>query len=399
VRAADPPQERRRPRARLQPEFKLLVLATLGLVAFGLVMVYSATSASAALGGSSSSAYLERQALYALAGLVGLVFCSRFDFLRWRLAAPPFLVGSLILCLGVLAVGVRVNGARRWFNLGPFSLQPSELIKLALAVWISARLARRPPPADLRELVKPVGAIVVIACGLVLLEPDLGTAIAITVMVSAALLVAGTRIALLLQAAVIGAMVTLAAVWSQPYRMARLTAFLDPWQHAQATGYQNVQALISVGSGGLLGRGLGQGVQKIHYLPEARTDMIAAVIGEELGLVGLGLLVVAYAALALAGLRIALRCRDRYGKILAASLTALLCGQAAINLAAVLGLAPVTGIPLPFVSYGGSSLIVSLLAVGILLNIAINHGREPTTAVRGSRRGDRRSSHARARHR
>jgi cell division protein FtsW len=375
------------------------VLATLGLVAFGLVMVYSATSASAALGGGSSSAYLERQAIYALTGLVGLVLCTRFDFLRWRLLAPPLLVASLVLCLGVLAVGVQVNGARRWFSLGPFSLQPSELVKLSLAIWIAARLARRPPPADLLELLKPVGAIVAIACGLVLLEPDLGTAIAITVMVSAALLVAGTRLALLLQAAAIGGALALAAVWSQPYRMARLTAFLDPWQHAQATGYQNVQALISVGSGGLFGRGLGQGVQKIHYLPEARTDMIAAVIGEELGLVGLALLVAAYAALALAGLRIALRCRDRYGKILAASLTTLLCGQAAINLAAVLGLAPVTGIPLPFVSYGGSSLIVSLLAVGILLNIAINHGREPTTAVRGGGRRDRRSSHARARRR
>jgi cell division protein FtsW len=392
-------EERRYRRRRLQPEFKLLVLATLGLVAFGLVMVYSATSASAALGGGSSSAYLERQAVYAFAGLVGLVLCSRFDFLRWRLVAPPFLIATLTLCLGVLAVGVSVNGARRWFNLGFFSLQPSEIVKLALAVWVAARLARRPPPATLKQLVKPVGAVVAVACGLVLLEPDLGTAIAIAVMVSAALLVAGTRLSVLVEAAAITGAVTLAAVWSQPYRLARLTAFLDPWQHAQATGYQNVQALISVGSGGLFGRGLGQGVQKIHYLPEARTDMIAAVIGEELGLIGVLVLVAAYAALALAGLRIALRCRDRYGKILAASLTALLCGQAAINLAAVLGLAPVTGIPLPFVSYGGSSLIVSLLAVGILLNIAINHGREPTTAVRGGGRRDRRSPHARARRR
>jgi cell division protein FtsW len=401
ARVATGQEERPRPRARtrLQPEFKLLVLATLGLVAFGLVMVYSATSASAALGGSSSSAYLERQAVYALLGLAGLLFCSRFDFLRWRLAAPPFLVASLVLCLGVLVVGVQVNGARRWFNLGFFSLQPSELVKLALAVWVAARLAKRPPPADLRELIKPVGAVVAVACGLVLLEPDLGTAIAITVMVSAALAVAGTRVGVLLRAGGIVGALTLAAVWSQPYRMARLTAFLDPWQHAQATGYQNVQALISVGSGGLLGRGLGQGVQKIHYLPEARTDMIAAVIGEELGLIGLLVLVVAYAALALAGLRIALRCRDRYGKILAASLTTLLCGQASINLAAVLGLAPVTGIPLPFVSYGGSSLIVSLLAVGILLNIAVNHGREPTTAVRGGGRRNRRSPAARARRR
>ncbi|MGZ4383833.1 MAG: putative lipid II flippase FtsW, partial [Gaiellaceae bacterium] len=390
---------RRRPRPKLQIEFKLLVLATLGLVAFGLVMVYSATSASAALGGESSSAYLERQAIYALAGLGGLVFCSRFDFLRWRLAAPPLLVISLGLCLAVLAIGVQINGARRWFNFGPLSFQPSELVKLALAVWISARLARRPPPADLMGLLRPVGAIVALACGLVLLEPDLGTAIAIAVMVSAALLVAGTKLGLLLRAGAVAGALTVAAVWSQPYRLARLTAFVDPWQHAQATGYQNVQALISVGSGGIFGRGLGEGVQKIHYLPEARTDMIAAVIGEELGLIGILVLVLAYGVLALAGLRIALRCRDRYGKILAAALTTLLCGQATINLAAVLGLAPVTGIPLPFVSYGGSSMIVSLLAIGILLNIAVNHGREPKTAVRGGGRRDRRPPDARSRRR
>ncbi|MEX2614252.1 MAG: FtsW/RodA/SpoVE family cell cycle protein [Gaiellaceae bacterium] len=177
---------------------------------------------------------------------------------------------------------------------------------------------------------------------------------------------------MLLAASVLAVGVGIAAIWAEPYRRARVFSFLDPWSDAEGSGFQIVQAMIGIGSGGLAGEGLGEGVQKVLYLPEAHTDMIFAVVGEELGLVGSTLVIGAFAAFAIAGFRIALRCRDPFGKLLAAGLTALVCGQAAVNLAAVLGIAPLTGIPLPFVSYGGSSLVVLLAGVGILLNIAVN---------------------------
>ncbi|MDH4346877.1 MAG: FtsW/RodA/SpoVE family cell cycle protein, partial [Thermoleophilia bacterium] len=179
-----------------------------------------------------------------------------------------------------------------------------------------------------------------------------------------------------------------AAIWLEPYRRSRMLSFLDPWQDPEGAGFQTVQAMIGIGSGGITGQGLGQGIQKINFLPEAHTDMIYAVVGEELGLVGSTLLVAAFVAFAWAGFRVALACRDPFGKRLAAGLTTLVCGQAALNIAAVLGIAPLTGIPLPFVSYGGSSLLVLLAGVGILLNIAVNE-RVAEARVRGRGRGNR----------
>jgi cell division protein FtsW len=205
-----------------------------------------------------------------------------------------------------------------------------------------------------------------------MLEPDMGTSIALLVMLTGILVVAGTPARVLGLALTIACAAGTAAIWFEPYRRARFFAFLHPWHDAQGTGFQLVQAMISMGSGGFFGVGLGQSVGKIFYLPEAHTDMMLAVIGEELGLLGVGAVIGAYAAFAYAGFNIALRCRDPFGKLLASGITALVCGQAAINLAAVLGVAPLTGIPLPFVSYGGSSLVVLLAGVGILLNIAVN---------------------------
>ncbi|HET7571301.1 MAG TPA: putative lipid II flippase FtsW [Gaiellaceae bacterium] len=381
----------------LQLEWNLLVLVTVALVLFGLVMVYSATSASAALGGASPTGYLERQGIYALVGLALLVVASRSDFRALRRLAPTLVMAALLGCLAVLAIGSTINGARRWLAVGPVAFQPSELAKLALVVWTASYLARRPPPRTLKELGRPLGLLVGLFAALVIVEPDLGTVITILVMVGAMLLVSGTRMPLL--ASAYGIVVSLAAIaaWSSPYRRERLLTFLHPWRDPTDAGLQNVQALISLGSGGIFGRGLGNGIEKIHYLPEAHTDMIFAVIGEELGLVGVTILIVGYAAFAYAGLRLAIACRDPFGKRLAAGITALVCGQAAINLAAVLGLAPLTGIPLPFVSYGGSSLVVMLTSVGILLNIARGDGGRTAAAVpdRGRRDGRPRGAGAR----
>jgi cell division protein FtsW len=370
-------------------ERQLLVLVTLALTCFGLVMVYSATSAPAALGNGNPAAYLERQAIYAVVGFALLVAAARSDFRKLRHVAPTLVVVALALCLAVLVIGERVNGARRWIGVGPAAFQPSELAKLALVVWCAAYLSRRRPPQTLRELVRPIGTLVGLFCVLVLVEPDLGTVITIVLMVGAMLLVTGTPLPTL------GAAYTLViglgafAAWSSPYRRARLFTFLDPWKDPLGAGLQNVQAQISIGSGGIFGRGLGQSVGKLHFLPEAHTDMIFAVIAEELGLVGAALLCAGYCAFAYAGLRLAISCRDPFGKRVAAGITALVCGQAAINLAAVLGLAPLTGIPLPFVSYGGSSLVIALLSVGILLNIARGHAEAATASVpdRGRRDG------------
>ena len=386
-----------RRRATTHLEYHLLVLVTLALVAFGLVMVYSASSARALLGSDDPAYYLKRQALYAVAGLVALVLLSRTDYRRLRHAAGPLLLASFVLLVAVLAVGTAVNGARRWIPLGTLTFQPSELAKLALALWTAGLLARRPAPQTLSDLVRPIGLVVGAACALILVEPDLGSALAIAIMVAAILLVAGTPVRTLAAGSGVAGMLVLAAIWFEPYRRARIFSFIDPWHDPQGAGFQSVQAMIALGSGGIFGVGLGESVQKIYYLPEASTDMIFAIVGEELGLVGVLAVIGAFALFAYAGLNIALHCHDPFGKRLAAGLTALVCGQAAVNVSAVMGLAPLTGVPLPFVSYGGSSLVVGLASVGILLNIAVNHGVAAVSEVPDRRRRNSRARPARAR--
>ncbi len=383
---------------RHQFEWNLLLLVTAALVLFGLVMVYSATSGSAALGNGNPLGFVEKQAMYAIVGVALLVVVSRLDLDRIRALAPSLVVTALVLCLGVLAVGARINGARRWLTVGPFVFQPSELAKLAVVVWTAAYLSRRPPPRTLKELARPLGILVLVFAALVLVEPDLGTALTLLLVVGAVLLVSGTRMSLL--ASAYGIVLGLAAIaaWSSPYRRDRLLTFLDPWKDPTGAGLQNVQALISMGSGGVFGRGLGNGIEPLYYLPEAHTDMMFAVVGEELGLVGVTLVIMAFCAIGYAGIRLAIACRDPFAKRLAAGITALVCGQAAINMAAAIGLAPLTGIPLPFVSYGGSSLVVMLVGVGMLLNIARNGGRA-TAAVPDRGRRDGRTRRAGARRR
>ena len=379
-------------------EQRLLILVTLGLVAFGLVMVFSATSASATLGAGDPMRFLVKQGAYAVAGVVLLALLSRFDYHRLRLLAFPLLLAALVLCVAVLVAAPSINGARRWFLVGPVSFQPSELAKVAVCLFVCAVLARRRTPRTLGELMRPVGVVVCLFSGLILLQPDLGTTIALSLMVGGILVVAGLPVRVLALATTLALALGAAAIWIEPYRRARFTSFLDPWRDAEGAGFQIVQAMIGLGSGGITGTGLGQGVQKINFLPEAHTDMIFAVVGEELGLVGSSLLVGAFVVFGWAGFRIALRCRDPFGKLLATGITTLVCGQAAVNLAAVLAIAPLTGVPLPFVSYGGSSLVVLLAGVGILLNIAVNE-RVVQARVPDRRRRDRgsRSSGSRGR--
>src|SRR5579862_3761112 len=361
----------------------------MGLLAFGLVMVYSATSAAATLGGKDPTYYLKRQAIYAALGIVLMIVAQRWDYRRLRVLAPPLVLGSLVLLLAVLAIGPAVNGARRWISLGPAVFQPSEFAKLALAIWAASYFARRKAPQNLRELWRPAGALAAIFSVLLILEPDMGTAIALLLTLAAVLLVAGTPARTLGVALAIAGTLGTVAIYIEPYRRARFFAFLHPWKDAQGTGYQIAQAMIGMGSGHWFGVGIGNSVQKLFYLPEAHTDMILAIIGEELGLVGVTAVIGAYALFAYAGFTISLHCRDPFGKRLAAGLTSLVCAQAAINIAAVMGVAPLTGIPLPFISYGGSSLVVLLAGVGILLNIAQNGGRAAAAVPDRGRRDSR----------
>ena len=379
-----------------QLEQRLLILVTLGLVAFGLVMVFSATSASATLGEGDPMRYLVKQGLYAVAGLVLLVLVSRIDYHALRPLAPVLLIGSFVACAAVLVAAPAINGAHRWFVLGPVSVQPAELAKVAVCIWTCAVLARRPVPRTMGELMKPVGLVVCAFGALIVIEPDLGTTITLFLMVAGILLVSGIPLRLFALAGTFALGAGLLAIYMEPYRRDRIFSFLDPWKDAEGAGFQNVQAIIGMGSGGLTGEGIGQGIQKINFLPEAHTDMIFAVVGEELGLVGSLVVIAGFAIFAWAGFRVALACRDPFGKRLAAGITTLVAGQAAINLAAVLGMAPLTGIPLPFVSYGGSSLVVLLCAVGVLLNIAVND-RVVEARVRDRGRGNSRPRAAGAR--
>ncbi len=376
---------------------RVLVLVTLSLVAFGLVMVYSATSAAAAIGNGDPITYLKRQLIYAAAGILLLLAASRFDNRRLHLLAAPLVLAALGLCVAVLVLGPEINGARRWLPLGPASFQPSELAKVALLLFAAGYLARKGAPRTLGELWRPIGLLTCAFSGLILLQPDLGTTISLVLMLAGMLVVAGVPGRTLAAAGGIAATVGLAAIWVEPYRRARVLSFLDPWQDAQGAGFQNVQAIIGMGSGGLTGEGLGHGIQKINYLPEAHTDMIFAIVGEELGLVGTSAVIAAFAAFAFAGFTIALGCRNPFGKLVAAGVTSLVCGQAAVNLAAVMGIAPLTGIPLPFVSYGGSSLVMLLGAVGIVLNIAADERAPAKYSSARAALPDRRRRNSRSR--
>src|SRR6478672_10654942 len=376
-------QARRRGSSSHQIEYHLLLLLTLGLVAFGLIMVYSASSGVAVVNGANPLSPLLRQGTYAVLGIACMVGAARFRYRRLRMLAPILMLMALIglLMVKVPGIGVRVNGAERWIVAGPLTLQPSEFAKLAMVVFCAAVLtARKRPPRSIKELVNPVGLAALIVCGLVALEPDLGTTIAIAVMVTGVLIVAGTPFKLLVGTAGIVSVGAAFVISQNAYMHARLLAFMHPWQDAGGSGYQNVQALLSLGSGGIWGKGLGQGTVKNGYLPEAPSDMIAAVIGEELGLIGILVTVLAFAAFAVLGFRIAMRTKDPFGKFLATGITCLVTGQAVVNLGAVLGFLPLTGVPLPLISSGGSSLVVFMTLSGTLLNVA-QAERRPVRAI------------------
>jgi cell division protein FtsW len=371
---------RKRSVARKRPiEYSILYTATLCLLAGGAVMVYSASSAESLLAGSGdASFYLKRYLLFGLIGLVVLHAASRHGLAAIRALTPLLVVAGFVLTIAVMlpGVGVTVNGATRWLGVGPIQFQPAELLKVSLVFYGAQVLAARPRSTrTVGGLMKPLLLVVGAACLVLLKQPDMGSAMVICFAIGALLVAAGTPIRILgLIGGVLIGLATIGAL-AEPYRRARLTSFLDPFSDAGGTGFQAVQALTAIGSGGLFGVGLGESVQKIFYLPEAHTDMILAIIGEELGLVGISGVIVLYGMIGYAGLRTAKLAGDLYSKLLAAGITSMILCQATLNFFAVLGMAPLTGVPLPFLSYGSSNLVVLLGAMGLLLNVAADGRR------------------------
>ncbi|MGH2858361.1 MAG: putative lipid II flippase FtsW [Solirubrobacteraceae bacterium] len=386
-------------------EHRILMTATLCLLAFGAVMVYSASSPLGILGpdGGSGTSELVRYLAFGAIGLVAMLALERRGMaLLDRRLVGLMLLGSfgLLLLVMVPGFGVDINGARRWFSAGPIQFQPSELMKLSLVLFAARHLAENPRRIRrrFREAIGPIAVAAGPAFALIVAEPDLGTALVLSLTILTLLLAAGmsARHLGLLLAIAIGGVLLLAL--ARPYEWARLTAFLNPWAVRHTTGFQAVQGQIALGSGGLFGVGLGRSVQKIYYLPEAYNDFILAVIGEELGVLGICGVVCLYGMIAYAGLRTARRAAGRYAKLLATGLTSLILCQGILNMFVVLGLVPLTGVPLPFISYAPTNLCVMLACVGLLLNISrpgarrlrvVDGPRGDGTADRDRRRRDR----------
>jgi cell division protein FtsW len=386
-------------------EHRILMTATLCLLAFGAVMVYSASSPLGVLNGQGNgTGDFVRYLAFGGLGLGAMHLLERRGLaLLDRRLVNLLLLGSFTLLVLVLVpgFGVQVNGARRWFALGPIQFQPSELMKIALVLYVARYLADHPKRIrSFRQAITPIAILSGPACLLIVVEPDLGTTLVVAFTITMLLLAAGMPIRYLgLLAAVAIGLVLMLAI-AQPYQRARLTSFLNPWASKSTAGFQAVQGQIALGSGGLLGVGLGKSVQKIFYLPEAQTDFILAVIGEELGVLGVFGVVFLYGMIAYAGLRTARRAAQRYAKLLATGLTSLILCQGILNIFVVLGIAPLTGVPLPFISYAPTNLCVMLASVGLLLNISRPGARRlkvveaPTrdsSADRDRRRRDRRA--------
>jgi cell division protein FtsW len=351
---------------------KLLFIATLLLVCTSVVMVYSASAVIMMERHQQPYLFLFKQATFALVGLFLVPFVMRIDYRTYR---QPAVIWSALGIVGLALVAVlftpSIKGASRWLSIGPVGIQPSELAKVAVIFFMAALLERRMDRIDEPSYaLLPIGIVVGVVVGLIVVEPDLGTAVSVLMIAAVMVFAAGVsyRYVLGLFLASLPALYFL--LMTSAYRRRRVTAFLNPWADPLGDGFQMIQSIIAVGTGGVFGRGLMAGVQKLFYLPEPHNDFIYSVIAEELGLVGATLLLACFCVVTWRGLRTALRAPDRFGAFLAIGLTTMVAFQAFFNISVVLGLLPTKGIPLPFVSYGGSSLLINLIGMGILLNVS-----------------------------
>ena len=351
---------------------KLLFTATLLLVCTSIVMVYSASAVIAREKWQQPYLLLFKQAAWVLIGLSLVPIVMRIDYRSYR---QPLVIWTALGLAAVALVAVLfstpVNGASRWLHVGPLGVQPSELAKLAIILFTAALLERRMDRIDeLSHALLPIGLTTGAIVGLILVEPDLGTAVSVLVISSAMVFAAGISYRYVLGLVLVAVPALYVVVMASAYRVQRVMAFLDPWSDPQGSGYQMIQSMIAVGTGGFFGRGLMGGVQKLFYLPEPHNDFIYAVIAEELGWIGATTVLACFCVITWRGLRTAIRAPDRFGTFLAVGLTVMIAFQAFLNISVVTGLAPTKGIPLPFVSAGGSSLLINLLGMAILLNVS-----------------------------
>lgn len=349
-----------------------------GLALFGSVMVYSA-SAMIALReteGASQFTYFYKQFGFTVIGLAVMYIVSRIDYRRYQ--NPVIVYGALsltVICLIAVFAFPEINGAKRWIRFGGFSFQPSEMAKIALPVFLAYFLTKHEKTVDeLRSTVLPCIGALVLFCALIFLEPDLGTTIVLCAVFSAVYFAAGAKLLHIASVAAVTVFASVCAIMFAPWRVERLMAFLDPFKHSDDAGYQVVQSLYAIGSGGVLGEGFAKGQQKLFYLPYPYSDFIFSVVGEELGLVGTLAIVLAFGFLLWRGTRAALLAPDRFGVLLGIGIITAIIVQALFNISVVISILPAKGIPLPFISYGGSSVMLTLFAVGILLNISRSSG-------------------------
>jgi cell division protein FtsW len=351
---------------------KLLFTATLLLICTSVVMVYSASAVIATEQFQQPYQFLFKQAAWVLIGLSLTPIVMRIDYRCYRQPVVIWTVlGITVAALIAVLFGPRYNGASRWLGIGPLGGQPSELAKIAVILFTAALLERRMDRIDdVGYSLLPIGVVTGVVVGLILIEPDLGTAVSVMVIAGAMVFTAGVSYRYVMGLVLVTLPALYVVVMATEYRRQRVLAFLDPWSDPLGSGYQMIQSMIAVGTGGFFGRGLMGGVQKLFYLPEAHNDFIYAVIAEELGLLGATMVLVCFGVITWRGLRTATRAPDRFGALLSVGLTTMIAFQAFFNISVVLGIAPTKGIPLPFVSAGGSSLMVSLLGMAILLNVS-----------------------------
>lgn len=358
------------------PDF-VLIIVTLSLLAVGLIMVYSASAVWADYKFGDSFFFAKRQMLFAALGVAAMFFIMNVDYWTWRTWAKVLLIVCFLLLVLVLipGIGMERNGSRSWIGVGAFSIQPSEFIKLAMIAFLAKFLSEQQKYiTTVKKGLLPSLTLVGTAFAMIMLQPDLGTGTVMFATCLVMIFIAGARIAHFAVLGLIGIGGFVALVLSAPYRMARITSFLDPWEDPLKSGFQIIQSLLAIGPGGLFGLGLGESRQKFFYLPEPQTDFIFAIIAEELGFIGGSFVLLLFALLLWRGIRIALGAPDLYGSFLAVGIISMIAIQVMINIGVVTGLMPVTGITLPFLSYGGSSLTLMLMAVGVLLNIS-RHAR------------------------
>jgi cell division protein FtsW len=357
---------------RSTPDF-ILILTTLSLLAIGMIMVYSASAVWATYKFDDSFFFVKRQLLFAGVGVIAMFGIMTVDYWTWRTWAKVLMLSCFLLLIIVLIPGVGLvrNGSQSWIGVGAFSIQPSEFMKLAMIAFLAKHLSENQKKLTLfKKGLLPTLSIVMLAFGLIMLQPDLGTGAVLVGTSVVIIFVAGAKISHFIGLGLIGLVGFAGLVLSAPYRIKRITSFLDPWQDPLGSGFQIIQSLYAIGPGGLLGLGLGKSRQKFFYLPEPQTDFIFAIIAEELGFIGGTLILFLFGLLLWRGVRVALGAPDLFGSLLAIGIIAMIAIQVIINIGVVTGMFPVTGITLPFLSYGGSSLTLTLMAVGVLLNIS-----------------------------